>query len=450
MSEGRRAAWTLGDQLLSSSTNALLPLLVARSVSAWEFGSFAVAFLLYSLAVGLIRAVVTDPLLIQHSNDPPDRLRVASAQAAGAALVLGLAGSVACAAAAVPLSGTTAEVLLALAVLLPGLLVQDTWRRSFFAANRPAAACANDVVWSSLQLCGVVVLTRAGTPGGVDSLLMVWGLAGLVAAAVGCWQVGALPMPIRGSRWCWERRRLGGRLGLDFAVSQGSFSVSLVVASLIAGVAAVGGVRGAQVLLAPVQVLLLATASFALPMLARATDDGGRLRRLERWLTRGAVGLAALYVVPLVLLPDSWGSRLLGASWPGTAQVLPLLAVQTMLLATATAPALVLKSLSRAGTLVSISLIQSTLMLTTVLAGAAVWGGRGIAAGLVVSHLVGTVLMRRSAAAALLSDPRDGGTPGQPSDSGSPGPTPGTARARRSSSRTPASRDTSRRAGASP
>ncbi len=412
MSSGIRskAIWTLGDQLVASSTNALLAVLVARSVDAFAFGSFALAFLVFSFVGGMVRAMVTDPLLIRHAADHPDQLRIASAQAAGASAVLGALASVGCVVVGLWVHGPTSWTMLALAVVLPGLLVQDAWRRAFFAANRPASAFVNDTIWSLLQLGAVVLMIRSGSPG-VAALLLAWGLSGLVAAGVGVHQIGYFPMPVRGMRWFWHQRSIGLRLGLDFLVSQGAFSIAMVVISATASVAVVGSLRAGQVLLAPVQVLLLALTSFALPMLVRLTTDLSRFRQLLRILAAGAAGCTLLWVVPLAVLPDSIGGKLMGASWAGAKDVLPLLGLQMLLIAVATGPALALKALGQASTLLRVSLVQAPILLVASVAGGALWGGPGAAAGLVVAHAVGTVLVWRSVRAAVKLDSAAPATP---------------------------------------
>lgn len=409
-----RAGWTLADQLVASSTNALLSIVVARSVNAFEFGAFALAFLVFAFAVGLVRALVTDPLLIAHSGDEPAARRTACAQAAGASLVLGgLAGAL-CLAGAVLAPEAPGRVLLVLAVVLPGLLLQDAWRRAFFAIGRPDATFVNDLVWSVLQLSCVMLLLRAGQPE-VPPLVLVWGLSGALAAILGCLQIGRVPRPVQGMRWLWEQRTLGGRLGMDFLISQGVFTVALAVISATAGLTVVGAIRAAQVLLAPVQVMLLAVSSLALPLLATARAAPPRFRRLLRSVTTGAAGCTVLYCIPLLVVPDSVGWRLMGASWGGASSVLPLLSAQMLLIAVATGPSLGLKALARASALLRVSLIQAPILLVASVAGAELAGAPGAALGFVVAHIVGTwAILRAMRVASAAVDGPDAQPPSLP------------------------------------
>ncbi|GAB2870467.1 hypothetical protein [Nocardioides pacificus] len=427
-----RAGWTFADQLVASSTNALLSIVVARSVDAIEFGAFALAFLVFAFAVGLVRALVTDPLLISHSGDEPAAQRLACARAAGASLVLGAMAGALCLVGAVVAPEAPGRVLQALAFVLPGLLLQDAWRRAFFALGRPRATFVNDLVWSVLQLSGVLLLIQAGQLE-VAPLVLAWGVSGGLAAALGCLQIRRAPRPVQGMRWLWEQRALGGRLGTDFLISQGVFTVALAVISATAGLAVVGAIRAAQVLLAPVQVMLLALSSLALPLLATARVDAPRFRRVLRAITVAGAGCTALYCLPLLLIPDSVGWRLMGASWVGAESVLPLLSAQMLLIAVATGPALALKALARATALLRVSVIQAPILLVASVAGAELGRAPGAAAGFVLAHVVGTWVILgavRGATAAVdgldalppsLPGGKDGGSEVKPQTQGASG-----------------------------
>lgn len=424
-STGARAGWTLADQLVASSTNALLSIVVARSVGALEFGAFALAFLVFAFVLGIVRALVTDPLLIAHAADEPEAQRTACARAAGASVVLGVAAGLACVLVGAVLGGATGDVLVALAAVLPGLLVQDAWRRAFFGLGRPQAAFVNDLVWSVLQFSCVLLLMTSGEPG-VPLLLLGWGLSGGVAAALGCAQVGRWPRPVEGMRWLWGQRALGVRLGMDFLVSQGTFTLAMAVISATAGLAVVGAVRAAQVLLAPVQVLLLAVSSFVLPMLATAREELARVRRLVRLVMAGAAGCTAAYCLPLLVVPDSVGRRLLGASWSGADSVLPLLSAQMLLIAVATGPSLGLKALSLPSALLRVSLVQAPVLLVASVVGAELADAPGAAGGFVVAHVLGTWVIVRAVRSATrpsrVPDPETGPPPPPADREGGGGP----------------------------
>jgi hypothetical protein len=85
-----KAVWTLIDQIISSGTNTLLGVFVARSVSSVEFGAFSVAFTLFALFIGLSRAGATSVLGIRYAAVAPRLFRSAAAAATGTGFAVGI------------------------------------------------------------------------------------------------------------------------------------------------------------------------------------------------------------------------------------------------------------------------------------------------------------------------------------------------------------------------
>jgi len=92
----RRASWNLVDQVISSGTNAALSFLIARSVSSADFGGFAVAFTVFSLVIGVSRAVSTSPLSVRFTRVQPGEFREAAAAGVGTAFTLGIVSGLGC------------------------------------------------------------------------------------------------------------------------------------------------------------------------------------------------------------------------------------------------------------------------------------------------------------------------------------------------------------------
>ena len=64
---GRRSGWVIVDQGVSSLTNLMASMLVARSVTEQLFGAFSFGILIYIIVVNLTRALVSQPLAIRVS-----------------------------------------------------------------------------------------------------------------------------------------------------------------------------------------------------------------------------------------------------------------------------------------------------------------------------------------------------------------------------------------------
>lgn len=354
----RRAGWNLGEQMISSLTNSVLSILVANSVSADSFGGFAIAFTVFALAVGGIRAVSTSPLNIRFSDASPEESKRVAAASAGNALVLGILIGAGCAGAGLVLPGALGESLLALGVVMPALLVQDTYRYVFFARGEPVKAAMTSGLWAVLQIGAVTALLVVGTEA-VGTLLLAWGISAAAAALLAVRQSGAWPAPRSAWSWLKEHRDLTGYKLATFATAQGSSQGAILVIAAVATLSTVGSLRGTQVLLGPTSILALATLNFALPELSRR-----RSTMTDRtWLyaalgVSGFVGMAGLVWGSIFLLaPDSLGEFVLDASWPGTSAILFAAVVTQVLSGLSIGPVTVIYAIDRAPATLSIQII---------------------------------------------------------------------------------------------
>ena len=108
-----------------------------------------------------------------------DALREASEQ--GRRLVSLCTGALVLAAAGV-LDGTARLAFLALGLTLPGLLLQDSWRFSFFALGHGGHAFLNDTIWTIVLLPALVILRKTGHAN-VFWFVIAWGATAAAAAA---------------------------------------------------------------------------------------------------------------------------------------------------------------------------------------------------------------------------------------------------------------------------
>jgi len=162
-----RLTWGVSDQGMSTLTNFLLSIFVARTLvrrpHAWQtqFGAFSLAYLTFGFALNASRGPSIEPLLFRFSGTDLPTWRRATAGSTGTALLVGLAAG-ACALAAVPqVGGTTGLAFIALGLTLPGLLLQGSWRYSFFALGRGHHAFINDAVWAAVQIPLLVFLSSS-------------------------------------------------------------------------------------------------------------------------------------------------------------------------------------------------------------------------------------------------------------------------------------------------
>jgi O-antigen/teichoic acid export membrane protein len=388
---GRRVLWVVVDQAVSSVGNFGLGLVVARSSSASEFGAFGIVFSLYLILVAASRAVCSEPLLVRHSDATPDELASGVKESTGAALVVGLVASVGCALVAPFLPSPTQGAVLALAVVLPGLLLQDAWRHAFFVQARPGRAVANDGLWTVTSLCLVLWLGRS-EQSSLGLLVLAWGAAGSLAGLLGAAQAGLRPRPRATASWWRKHRDLAARFLGEVAVTTGTTNTALVLIGVTGGLQVVGALRGAEVLLGPMRVLALATPAAVIPELVRL-----RNRRPDTLRSRCAlvsVGLASvtvLWSVALHLVPDDAGRAVLGQSWSGARAVLGIVTLDTAAIGVAIGAAVGLRALAAARRSLRARLTQAPLTLTVPVAGAQA-GASGGAWGYAGVSVVGAVI----------------------------------------------------------
>lgn len=381
-----RGVWVFIDQGVSSLTNFGLSFVALRELDLSAFGAFTWGFGVYAFFVALGRALVGEPLLIRYGTDENDPKRTA-ASAVGAATGAGLLGSaVICGVAAMVDSSSLRTGLIALAIVMPGLLAQDGWRHVFFAMRVPGRALANDTVWFSAMVLGLSVLYLTETLT-LWSLMLVWGLAAAMAASYGSFQMRVVPSLKAASLWLKINRDLWPRFGSEAVLRVGVPQLSLLAVGAIAGLASLGSINGARVLLGPVNVLYLGVLAFGVPEGVRLLGDSAK--KLRRFVYRLA-GLLALVSVMLgsviYFLPADVGESLVGENW---ADVHVLLIPVVWWVAAASgiyAARTGLRVLADARASHGVQIISAVVFPSGAVAGAYVGGARGAAVGLALAN----------------------------------------------------------------
>lgn len=385
-------AWTVVDQALSSLTNFSIAVVAARQAGVVEFGAFGIAFTTYLLAVGLSRSICTDPLVVRFSVDGTPGQRDAIRAATGAAVAVSVPASLICALVGLACSGVVRSSMLALAVVLPGLLAQDSMRYASFALGRPARAAANDFIWACGQAVAFVALFLATDPSPAV-LLLGWGAAATVAAVAGPFQNGLRPTPARTLRWFHDQADLAGRYLLDFFALAGQVHLLLYGLSVVAGLSEFGVFRAASLLLGPLNTLFFAALSATVPEGARLRADAdGSLYRVIRRLAVALPLLALVWVGTLSALPGSVGFGILGDSWPGAQDLILVLGLSVAVAGVITASDCGLRALAAAGRSLRARVSLLPLVAVGGMGGAAVGGAAGCATGLLVANSLGAAI----------------------------------------------------------
>lgn len=398
----RRVGWGLADQALSSLTNFALGIIVARSVDSSAFGAFSFAFAAYALGLGVSRSLGAQPLVISYSATSPARWSTGAAAAGGVALWVGVLSALVAAAIAVLASGALREAFLALAIVFPGLLYQDSWRYAFFAKGHDSFAFLNDLAWT-IVLVPAMWASLVFWPDSVGGPLLAWGGAATIAGLVGYVQTRTRPRPMGTWAWLREHRHLAPRFVGEFATAMAATQLSLVALGAIAGLAAVGTLRAGGLLLGPLNILYQGVGLVAVP------EAVAVLRRSERELHRFAVVLAAILAlvavawgVAVFLLPAWLGTLILGTNWSSAHDIVLPLALGLAGSGVGAGALVALRALAAARHSFRANAAASVLSLSGGVLGATVAAAPGVAWGYVVGNGIAAWIWWREVASAFV------------------------------------------------
>jgi O-antigen/teichoic acid export membrane protein len=369
----RNGSWNLVDQALSALSNTVLTVMVARSVSAEDFGAFAIAFVVFGIFIAVTKSVVGKPLQMRFSGSDSAEQRAAIGRALGAALLIGLLAAGGTAAVSPLTDQGVQRALVALAVALPALVVQDSCRMALFALARPRGAALIDAVWTAVMIVLLMLLVALGRDD-VQWLTIAWGIGAAVSATVGLALIHVRPSLRKATSWLREQWDLSRYMFPEYFLGLGATQLAILLVGVIASSDAVGALRAAAV-------------QFAMPEIARRREIDGRTLSLWALALSGAMGsVTVAYVVTLLLIPDQWGTALFGATWAGAAAVLPAIAISSLCSALATGPACVLYGISQARSTFRINLAKGPIIMTTVILGTWTTGAVGAAWALALTE----------------------------------------------------------------
>jgi O-antigen/teichoic acid export membrane protein len=388
----RRAGWGIADQTVSSLTNFALVIVVAHESSTHVFGLFALAFATYSLALGCCRALYSEPIVVRYSDVPESIWRSGAAMATGGALATGVILGVVCVVIGLVAGGEATALFVILGLMLPGLLLQDTWRYSFFAAKRGSNAFVNDTICALLLLPALAAFLAVGHVSAAMALAF-WGAAATIAALVGVAQAGLLPNPWQISKWWRRQSDLAPRYLAEFVAVAGESQVVLYGIALITGLTAVAAIRGGLLLLGPLNILVFGATMSGVPEAVRLLRSGvGRLIIACIAISAGLVALSAVWAGVLLVIPSSLGSSIVGPVWYSARPLVLPLAIGTAALGVVIGAAIGLRALEAAPKSLRARLIVSPVILGGGLIGAALAGAAGGAWGLAIGQSVAAVV----------------------------------------------------------
>ena len=387
----RRGGWGVADQALSSLSNFVVGIAVARELGTQEFGAFSLAFTTYLLVLNLSRAVASEPLMVRYSAAASDSQRDAGADSTGIAVVLGILAGVGLVPIGIVLGTSVGVALIAMGVVMPGLLLQDAWRFVFFTRGKPKSAFINDLAWTFALVVMLAVLLAANYHT-IASLTLAWGVSASIAAGIGIVQSDkTMPRPTAARAWLRLHRSLIPAYVGEMMALSGSRQITFYAVELVGGLTVVAGLRAGQILFGVPFVFMTGLRSVAVPDAVRRASQGhGSLRGFVGvfiLLTALATGLSGLAAA---LLPDSIGHAILGQTWPDAQSIIVPLTLAFIGFAIQLGFVVGLRALAAARQSFQARVSSAAFILIGTTVGAAWSGLAGAAWGFAAGNLVGT------------------------------------------------------------
>jgi hypothetical protein len=308
------------DQGVSSLSNILALVLVARTLSEDEFGNFALSFTMLTVVLGLSRSYFGTRLSLTTDRDA---VRGATSRLLGSLVILAPLAIVVVFFASLLGAGIESwRLLLIVAVATPVVCLQDLVRFGSIAEDRPGVALLSDSVW--LAIIATPLVMRL-TPS-VVQVLALWFSAALISLAVALLSYRVFPRVPAGMSELRQRHRVGESVTYSILLGSMSFFLVLLIASRLIDPAAAGSLRGASAALGPISVLWSYAAIGLTPIVvkrARSQD-----REFSAVTGVAMAGLTAAWGIVLLSMPTDVGTSLFGVSWPGIRSVLPWTVVE--------------------------------------------------------------------------------------------------------------------------
>jgi O-antigen/teichoic acid export membrane protein len=397
----RKGLVTIADQVVSSASNILILMAIARLTSPSDFGLIALELTVVYTALAITRQALGTPLMLT-SADGVVRVEFAAERSLSVCLLFGAAlsgGILACG-----FIWGRPDLAAPVALAAPFVLSQDLYRFAAMCLHRSSFALLWDAVWAVISF---VIL--AGTWAGVEwltgvSAVYVWSFCALTCS-VGLGAMMRLRPRVFGLL-TWWRHKLHHRVRFGSEAAIGSLTVLAVsgIATLLLGPVATGALRGAGVVVGPLNILMSAIPLIILPGAVRSIDT---LPRVWRHLWPFAAILSLLAVIVALtgyLLPTAIGHLFLGKTWDNVRPLLPFTGLEYLALAWLSCNKTALQAMEMSRELLRLRVMFAAISVALSAAAALLFGtARSMSAALAVSAVLmlvpSWVIARRKAEA---------------------------------------------------
>ena len=342
------------DNGLISGSNFLLGILLARWLAPEEYGAYALSFSLFILVGFLYQALLLEPLSVFAGSNYRDNMRGYLKKALTIHWAISLPTGVVIAAGALVAKAFGHSLVLpvalaGMAIATPFLCIHAMARRSFYLKLSPGPAAFGAAFYCAMVTGGVYLVYRGGWLSSFSAFLIMAGAA-LFSACVMLWQLNSALDPATGEprlSEIWHKHWEYGSWALATCVVGWIPNyVYIPLVSTFSGMAAAGELRALMNLAAPVLQTYAALSMLFLPFAARMSEEKpeaatGLTRKLAMLFVFGAVA----YWAVIIPLRQPIFQFLYAGKYMGSAYLIPLFGLETIVWSASLGPAIVLRGM---------------------------------------------------------------------------------------------------------
>jgi O-antigen/teichoic acid export membrane protein len=399
------------DQGISTGSNFVISILLARWLSAEQYGMYAVAFAVYMFLLNLHQALLLEPMLVFGSSVYRDSLRgyvkALLLIHLGMSLVMafGLCVSAAVVSKLAQANGLSGA-LVGVAFAAPTVLLLWLTKRTFYLKLSPAPSAAAALLYCALTMGGLVLVYKHNQLSPLAAFLLM-GLGGLGTSMV---LLAYLRLRLPSSQnapslrdtWCRHWRYGRWALGAN-AMMWIPINAFYLLLSRFSGIAEAGELKALMNFAAPMLQACAALHTLLLPYAARLLqkEGGAGVSVILRRMTLLCVACAVPYWIVLLLFQAPAFRMLYAGRYTEVAYLLPIVALASVAGSAFFGPSIVLRSMESPGLIFAAVSVSSCVSIAIGIPLTQAWGVRGAVWGIALSQtlafVAAVVLLRRKA-----------------------------------------------------
>jgi len=392
----RPVYWGFADQAVISASNFLMMLLLARNLGPALYGTFVLAYTVLLFTNSIQSALFTQPHNVLGAARTGEDYRAYTTVTFISQITFSIIAGVliALAASLLMLAGRSyGPLLLAVAAATVTWQIQEFCRRVFYTQGDYLMAFANDLFTYGGQVIGLLFLWKVGQLTASLAVLVV-AVASALGAIVGIlriwtnldWTLSRVKsFAIIGENWQFGKWLFGSAMA-----SWISGQLYPVLTAGFVGVAATGGLRATQNLVAPTHIIVKTFEAVSPPRAARAYRHGG-LAALRAELLRFGRPLGALlllYFTGVSILADIIVPWLMGEQYRPYAWLVWVFSITYLLGYGSLMLSVSLRSIGKTAPMFAANMMAAIFALTAGIWLVRTWGLEGAAVGMAVNSLI--------------------------------------------------------------